>query len=176
MYECPVTQPMSAVHQYTSDSGLRSNTAWCVYDACVRYPPDVCRIPFGLPVVPDVYRMNSGCSASNACASCSFEAVATVSSQRTSRSCQPTSWPVRLTTRTFSTDGHCSTASSTMGLSANGLPLRKPPSAQITSFAPASSMRLDRAAALKPPNTTEWGAPMRAHASIATAASGIIGM
>jgi hypothetical protein len=27
-----------------------------------------------------------------------------------------------------------------------------------------------------PPNTTECGAPMRAHASIATAASGIIGM
>ena len=28
----------------------------------------------------------------------------------------------------------------------------------------------------KPPNTTEWMAPMRAQASIATAASGIIGM
>ena len=27
----------------------------------------------------------------------------------------------------------------------------------------------------KPPNTTEWIAPMRAHASIAIAASGIIG-
>ena len=28
----------------------------------------------------------------------------------------------------------------------------------------------------KPPNTTEWMAPMRAQASIATAASGTIGM
>jgi hypothetical protein len=28
----------------------------------------------------------------------------------------------------------------------------------------------------KPPNTTEWIAPMRAHASIANAASAIIGM
>src|SRR6201996_5469171 len=38
MYEWPVTQPMSAVHQYTSDSGLMSNTALNVYDVCVRYP------------------------------------------------------------------------------------------------------------------------------------------
>ncbi len=30
MYECPVTQPTSAVHQYTSVSGLRSKTAWWV--------------------------------------------------------------------------------------------------------------------------------------------------
>src|SRR5689334_16110258 len=32
MYEWPVTQPMSAVHQYTSVSGLRSKTAWWVYE------------------------------------------------------------------------------------------------------------------------------------------------
>ena len=52
MYECPVTQPMSAVHQNTSVSGLRSKTFQCVYEAWVRYPPVVCRMPFGFPVVP----------------------------------------------------------------------------------------------------------------------------
>ena len=37
-------------------------------------------------------------------------------------------------------------------------------------------MRAANSCAAKPPNTTEWIAPMRAHASIATAASGTIGM
>ena len=37
-------------------------------------------------------------------------------------------------------------------------------------------MRLARASELKPPNTTVWGAPRRAQASIAMTASGIIGM
>ncbi len=37
-------------------------------------------------------------------------------------------------------------------------------------------MRPANASGEKPPNTTEWIAPMRAQASIATAASGIIGM
>ena len=36
-------------------------------------------------------------------------------------------------------------------------------------------MRLARLSGEKPPNTTEWMAPMRAQASIATAASGTIG-
>ncbi|CAM5488193.1 hypothetical protein STENM327S_09068 [Streptomyces tendae] len=36
MYECPVTQPTSAVHQKTSVSGLRSKTAQWVYAVCVR--------------------------------------------------------------------------------------------------------------------------------------------
>jgi hypothetical protein len=40
----------------------------------------------------------------------------------------------------------------------------------------ASSMRLARLTLAKPPNTTECSAPMRAQASIAKAASGIIGM
>ena len=44
------------------------------------------------------------------------------------------------------------------------------------SFGFASSIRVARLAAAKPPNTTEWTAPMRAHASIANAASAIIGM
>src|SRR3954453_10448293 len=54
MYEWPGTQPMSAVHQKTSVSGLWSNTALIVYDVWVRNPPVVCRMPFGLPVVPEV--------------------------------------------------------------------------------------------------------------------------
>ena len=37
-------------------------------------------------------------------------------------------------------------------------------------------MRDSKASAENPPNTTECGAPIRAHANIATAASGIIGM
>ena len=45
----------------------------------------------------------------------------------------------------------------------------------VVLLALASSMRDARASAEKPPNTTECGAPMRAHASIAMAASGIIG-
>jgi hypothetical protein len=54
-------------------------------------------------------------------------------------------------------------------------PLRYPPSAVMTSFAPASSMRERRLSAEKPPKITEWMAPMRATASIAAIASGIIG-
>jgi hypothetical protein len=71
--------------------------------------------------------------------------------------------------------GHCATASSTVGLSADGLPRRYPPSEVITSLASASWMRVDSASTEKPPKTTLCVAPTRAQASIATAASGIIG-
>ena len=54
--------------------------------------------------------------------------------------------------------------------------MRLPPSAVIISDGRASSMRAARLAAAKPPNTTEWIAPMRAQARIANTASGIIGM
>jgi len=40
----------------------------------------------------------------------------------------------------------------------------------------ASSIRVARLTEAKPPNTTEWIAPMRTQASIANTASGIIGM
>ena len=40
----------------------------------------------------------------------------------------------------------------------------------------ASSIRVASSLAAKPPNTTEWTAPMRAQASMATSASGTIGM
>jgi hypothetical protein len=43
-------------------------------------------------------------------------------------------------------------------------------------FGFASSMRVARLEAAKPPNTTEWMAPMRTVASMANTASAIIGM
>ena len=48
-------------------------------------------------------------------------------------------------------------------------------SAVINTVASASFMRSCSASAEKPPKTTLWVAPMRAQASIAIAASGIIG-
>jgi hypothetical protein len=56
------------------------------------------------------------------------------------------------------------------------LPLRLPASALTISVGSASSMRLARLPLAKPPNTTECSAPMRVQASMAKAASGIIGM
>ena len=56
------------------------------------------------------------------------------------------------------------------------LPARLPASALTITVGSASSMRLARLTLAKPPKTTEWIAPMRAQASIANAASGIIGM
>jgi len=46
----------------------------------------------------------------------------------------------------------------------------------MTMSACASSIRLASAVALNPPKTTECAAPIRAHASMATTASGIMGM
>ncbi len=70
----------------------------------------------------------------------------------------------------------CDSALSAASFSSMTLPPRQPPSAVISSSAPASSMRSLSDGAEKPPNTTEWIAPMRAHACIATIASGVIGM
>ena len=46
----------------------------------------------------------------------------------------------------------------------------------IITFGRASSMRVASELAAKPPNTTEWMAPMRTVASMAKMASAIIGM
>ena len=46
-----MTQPQSAAHQKTSSS-LMSKIIRCVVATWVRYPPVVCVIPFGFPVVP----------------------------------------------------------------------------------------------------------------------------
>ena len=82
----------------------------------------------------------------------------------------------RFTTTTCSTLGVEATAVSTLGLSIDGAPRRNPPSAVMTALHSASLMRSISESGLKPPNTTEWGAPMRAQASIATGSSGTIGM
>ena len=126
--------------------------------------------------------MNSGFSAGNASASWSFEACGTTSCHQMSRSSvQSTSFSPRRTTSTCSTVSwmpdplRSARAWSTAGLRADTFPLRQPPSAVMTSLAPASSMRERRLSAEKPPKTTEWTAPMRATASIEAIASGIIG-
>ena len=56
------------------------------------------------------------------------------------------------------------------------MPRRYCPSVVINSLASASSMRARSAFAEKPANTTLCMMPSRAQASIATIASGIIGM
>ena len=80
-----------------------------------------------------------------------------------------------MTLRTFS-QPPMANASSTTGLSGISRPPRNWPSAVITSVAPASMMRSCRLFAEKPPNTTEWVAPMRAQACIATTTWMDIGM
>ena len=72
-------------------------------------------------------------------------------------------------------DGVSFSASSAICFSGTILPRRQPPSAVTSSVACASLMRSRSDSALKPPNTTEWTAPMRAHASIAIASSGMSG-
>ncbi|GFG55937.1 hypothetical protein MMUR_00730 [Mycolicibacterium murale] len=67
-------------------------------------------------------------------------------------------------------------ASSTPAFSETACPRRYCPSVVMTSLAEASSMRALSALAEKPANTTECMTPRRAHASIATMASGTIGM
>ncbi len=64
---------------------------------------------------------------------------------------------------------------STFAFSGTFLPPRTPSSAVMITVDAQSEMRPASESGEKPPNTTEWIAPMRAQASIATAASGIIG-
>ena len=51
-----------------------------------------------------------------------------------------------------------------------------PQDAATITFGVASSIRAASSLGAKPPNTTEWTAPIRAQASIAITASGTIGM
>ena len=51
-----------------------------------------------------------------------------------------------------------------------------PPWEVTMTFGRASSIRIANSGAAKPPKTTECTAPSRAHASIATAARGTMGM
>ena len=73
-------------------------------------------------------------------------------------------------------DSTISIAASSSGLYAT-TPLGSiPQDAETMTFGFASSIRLASSWAAKPPKTTEWIAPIRAHASIAITASGTIGM
>lgn len=83
---------------------------------------------------------------------------------------------MRRTTSTCSTLGWSATASSTASLSEAALPRRYWPSVVMTSLASASSTRAFSADAENPAKTTLCMAPRRAQASIATIASGTIGM
>ena len=83
---------------------------------------------------------------------------------------------MRRATSTDSTKLIPSIARSTIFFSGMRLPPRTPSFAVTTTRHRASTMRSRRLSAEKPAKTTEWTAPMRAHASIMYAASGIIGM
>ncbi len=85
--------------------------------------------------------------------------------------------PVRLSTMTRCTLAQPElSALSAAALSSIACPPRQPPSAVITSRASVSSMRSLSAGAEKPPNTTEWIAPMRLQACMAIRISGTSGM
>ena len=76
-------------------------------------------------------------------------------------------------------DGLCcdiAIAASRSGLYGTVRPGSIPHDAVTTTFGSASSMRVASSREAKPPNTTEWMAPIRATASMAITASGIIGM
>ena len=69
-----------------------------------------------------------------------------------------------------------SIASSSSGLYGSTRLPSMPQDADTITFGVASSIRIASSRGAKPPNTTECTAPRRAHASIAIAASGTIGM
>ena len=74
------------------------------------------------------------------------------------------------------TVGAAASASSAVFFNGTGEPLRHASSWVISTSQPMSSSLSDSESAEKPPKTTVWGAPIRAHASIATAVSGTIPM
>ena len=84
--------------------------------------------------------------------------------------------PVRRTTTQVLQDGQLFSAASAFFFSGTLRPPRRPSSAVMTMLLSQSWMRLARLSGENPPNTTEWMAPIRVQASMATAASGIIGM
>src|SRR3954454_12317232 len=120
--------------------------------------------------------MYSGGSASSSAASHSASAASMASWNQTSRpSCISQSAFVCWTTKIVSIDFTSPMTSSTCCLMGAVLPLRRAPSTVISALASENSMRSLTLSAENPPNTTLCGAPMRAHASIATTTSGIIG-
>ena len=120
--------------------------------------------------------MKSGCSDGRLAGAHSAETPFICSSHQMSRPAFIwTASLVRRTTRQLLTVGVCSSARSTFVFRGTDLPRRQPPSAVMQRTAPQSLMRSRSASAEKPPNTTVWVAPMRVQASMAMAASGIIG-
>ncbi len=69
-----------------------------------------------------------------------------------------------------------SIARSRIGLYSRTRLTSMPQDADTTTAGAASSIRAASSGAAKPPNTTECTAPIRAHASMAMTASGIIGI
>ena len=86
------------------------------------------------------------------------------------------STPVALTTKIVSMEATSPIFSSTAALIGAVLPFRRAPSTVTSALASENSMRSLTASGEKPPKTTLCGAPIRAHASIATGSSGTIGM
>ena len=120
--------------------------------------------------------MKSGSSAPISAGGQSGEAASTRSWYQTSRpSAQAISPPVRFTTTHVRMLGQCASAASVLALSGTVRPPRRPSSAVMMSDESQSWIRPASESGEKPPNTTEWTAPIRAHASMAIAASGIIG-
>ncbi len=87
-----------------------------------------------------------------------------------------TSLPVLRNTTTLRMVSVLPSASSTLRFSGTVEPRRQASSWVMSRTEPESFMRSATASAEKPPNTTEWAAPMRAQASIATGSSGTIPM
>ena len=119
--------------------------------------------------------MNKGSSAAIGSGGHSVDTSAAASSYQRSRSPIGTSAPVARITSTRLRLGARKAAASTLAFSGIALPPRRPKSAVTTSLESQSSIRPASASGEKPPNTTEWIAPIRAQASTANAASGIIG-
>jgi hypothetical protein len=120
--------------------------------------------------------MNSGSSASISSGGQSAETPDSASSHHKSRPAViATSAPVRRMTITLWTEVQCVSASSTLALSGTVFPPRRPSSAVIMSVLSQSLIRPAKASGEKPPKTTEWMAPIRAQANMATAASGTMG-
>ena len=112
--------------------------------------------------------MNSGSSAFISAHGHSDVTMSAASWYQTSRpGSMSTAAPVRLTTITWSTPPALAIAASALALSGTLRPPRKPSSAVMTTFDLQSSMRPASDSGEKPPNTTEWMAPMRAQASMA---------
>jgi hypothetical protein len=83
---------------------------------------------------------------------------------------------VRRCTTTCSIEGAWAAAWSAFSFSGTLVPFRQPSSWVIRIFAPESRSRSARDSDENPPNTTMWGAPIRAHASMAIGSSGIMPM